>query len=212
MQTFEKIVSFFLTGNKWLGIVAVVWLFILNIQRIDSFYDLIKNKRKKLIREDINDNNLEEDTKETLKEELNSLMFKEIFGIRANKNLRRSINSLVAQVDINILDVKKSIRYIEIKNNLLSINLTLGDEVKYYINVAFCFLCALASILLLLLFMLISTGVATVNQEVFLTAERLQIIFLLCFVVYMFLTRIFYKDVIAYKAAEKLKKFLEAKN
>lgn len=212
MQIFEKIVSFFLTGNEWLGIAAVVWLFFWNIPRIEPFYDLVKNKRKKLIREYINDNSLEEDTKETLKEELNSLVFREIFGIKANKNLRRSINSLVARVDIDILDVKKSIRHIEIKSNLLSINLTSKDKVKYCVNIIFYFVFALASILFLLLFVLIRAGILELNQEVSLTTGRMQIICLLCFVVYMFFARIFYKDVIAYKAAERLKEFLEAKN
>lgn len=216
MQEIEKIIAFF-TGEKILigiaiGIIVLLERIITNINHVENLYDFIKVKRKKLIREDISDNNLENGIREILKEKLNSLVFKEIFKFNANEKLRNSIYSLLKNTEISIIDIKKSIKYIDLDNNILFINLTSKDKTLYKADKVLHLVFLFSSIFYFLIFITIIAGLIKGNQPKDMTSNAVSIISLIGTFLYAIISYFYRKKIIAYETAQKLRTTLSKLN
>ncbi|MDO1510918.1 hypothetical protein [Neisseria sp. MVDL19-042950] len=216
MQDFDKIALLLGKGGILLTIasilVYILWKLLININHIENLYDFITVKRKKSIREDINDNNLEEGIREILKENYNHIRFKKISGIHANKKLRSNIYSLIKNPAVNIADIRKSKRYIKTDNSLLSIVITPKDKNKYKGDRIFNRVLLVASILYFILFVLIILGIVKQVPENIspknITDKTVSIICLVMVFVYSTFAYSLRKRVIGYETAQKLQQTL----
>ncbi|VEJ20877.1 hypothetical protein [Neisseria animaloris] len=212
MQDFEKIITIFAGGGIWIILLATLWILFIYIHKIENLYDFFILKQIKLLRENIDDNNLEEGIRNILKEKLNSIFFKKSFGIYANAKLRNNIYPLIENTNINVADIKKSKRYIKTDNNFLSVVITPKDETKYKRYQPLVVLCMIAFTAYLIIPTLIFLGLIKQNPENLspqsITDDKVIIICLVAAFMYLGFAYFFRKRAIGYETAQKLQQTL----
>jgi len=206
----EKFLDYLIKGletkNFLIPIVIVIVTIIFKAKDIMEFFDLIKSREQKLLEELLKISEtklLSEETKEIIKERIDTIAFKKATGIYAEAPLREHIFKFYQSMknEVSLYQIKMAMPYIKIKDNNLAIELNFWNKIEFWIiNIG-------ASILFFFSLLILLGG--TFLQQKSLYNAIFSILLYLVFVTFAILL---FKSSLPYRYAKRLQELIKKYN